>query len=220
MSTAQMNLVKHNAAAVVNGVDKCVAWLRDNRQRAKKAEETAVKVEGFRLKNLLQKELRKGAPGGRPFKPLTSIARRLERTIQVAGGRTRRQTPNRNPLARLGHGVRYNIRTGPAFKMLVGFVQPTHGPHTVSKSWRRIAKIHQEGFDRTVTPALRRLVVRRGTELGTVEGGNTPFFLRRRTNRFQSPARPIIDPFWTAHANQAAKNINKNFRLKMAGKRI
>lgn len=207
-------------AALLDGVDKTMKWLKAQKKEAGKAHVTAVRVEGFRLKNLLQKEIKQGAPGGRQFAPLSFIARRLVKQIEIHGGRTERQSPNRKPLARLVHGVRYNIATSGLFKMMVGFVQPGRGPHSVSKSWRRLAKYHQTGFPSTVSDSLRRLIVWRGGMLGSVEGQQTPFFLKRNTHQFRTPSRPIVDPFWQAHKNTARKNISKNFRRKMAGKRI
>ncbi len=206
--------------ATLQGAEDAVQWLDRKEKAVKKAHETAVKVEGYRLKNLLQREIRKGAPGGRAFEPLSWIARRLTRQVTLMGGVTQRQNPNRKPIARLAHGIRYNIRTGPFFKMLVGFVQPTSGPHTVSKSWRRLADFHQKGFTRAISAAQRYFIIRRGGELGKVDGGETPFFLKRDTQKFTTPARKIVDPFWAAHARQAKENIRKNFRTKMAGKRI
>jgi len=209
-----------NNAAILDGVGKTIKWLKAEKNEAEKAQVTAVRVEGFRLKNLLQKEIQQGAPGGRTFAPLSFIARRLVRQIEVYGGRTERQSPNRKPLARLVHGIRYNIATANPFKMMVGFVQPGRGPHSVSKSWRRLAQYHQTGFPSTVSDSLRRLIVWRGGMLGSMEGQQTPFFLKRATHQFRTPARPIVDPFWQTHKNTALENISKNFRLKMAGKRI
>jgi hypothetical protein len=34
------------------------------------------------------------------------------------------------------------------------------------------------------------------------------------------PARPIISPFWTAHDEEARRNIAKNFLRKLKGERI
>ena len=45
-----------------------------------KAGQTAAKVEAFRLRKALQQELRRGAPGGVPVKPLSEIAKMLRGT--------------------------------------------------------------------------------------------------------------------------------------------
>ena len=204
----------------MDGVEKTIKWLKAQKKEAAKNQVTAVRVEGFRLKNLLQKEIRQGAPGGRRFAPLSYISRRLVKQIEIYGGRTERQSPNRKPLARLAHGIRYNVATTNPFKMMVGFVQPGRGSSSVSKSWRRLAKYHQTGFSHAVSDSLRRLIVWRGGMLGSMEGQQTPFFLRRTTRQFKTPGRAIVDPFWQAHKNTARKNISKNFKAKMAGKRI
>lgn len=209
-----------DSGAVLAGLENAIKWVNTQKKEAGNAQATAMRVEGYRLKNLLQKEIQQGAPGGKRFAPLSYIARRLVKQVAVSGGRTERQSPNRNPLARLVHGIRYNVSNSGPFKMAIGFVQPGRGPNSVSKSWRRLAQYHQGGFSSTVSESLRRLIVWRGGMLGSVDGGRTPFFLKRETHIFRTPARPMVDPFWAAHKNTALKNIAKNFKLKMAGKRI
>ena len=206
-------------SATIKGLDKTVNWLDQSRAVAIKAHQTAVKVEGFRLKKKLQQEIRQGRPGGRQHTPLSYIARRLNKKVLIMGGITRRQSPNRAPIERLAHGIRYNIGQNP-FEMKVGFVQPTTGPHTVSESWRRLALLHQRGFTRNITRDQRKFIIKRGGSLGKIDGGDTPFFLRQTTRKFDSPARPIIEPFWQANERTAEKNIRNNFKAKLKGKRI
>lgn len=203
--------VLNRQGAVFRGVDDTARWLKKEHARSEKSMETAIKVEGFRLRRRLKTEIRKGAPGGRQLEPLSYIARRAHRSAQGGG----RISPNRKPLSRLALGVRYDVQTRPAFAFKVGWVGPK-----VSKSWKRLAKMHQEGFTRDITRAQREFMARRGGNLGTVEGGDTPFFLRKSTRYFHTPARPIMEPFWQAHEDEALRNINRNFGLKLKGQRI
>jgi hypothetical protein len=50
-----------------------------------------------------------------------------------------------------------------------------------------------------------------------VEKAKSPFFVRR-SSTLKIPARPIIEPFWSAHKSQAMQNLRKNFRDAMKAK--
>ena len=163
-------------------------------ERKGKAAVAAAKVEGFRLKGLLAAELRAGSPGGAPLPDLSVIAK----------GRGRRK-----PLAKLARVVRYRA-TGATVR--VGFL-----PGMLSASWLRIAQQQQEGFS---APAEKyRTYFHR---LGRKYKGATAqyFHLRRSTTTLQTPARPIIGPFWAAHEAATVANIRRNWERKMAGERI
>lgn len=255
------------AGVTIKGTRKVSRWLEAKKAESEKAMNTALRVEGFRLKNLMQREIRAGAPGGRPFAPLTYIARRARSD----------KRPGRSPLEALSKGVRYEVSPRPPYNAVaVGFVGPmtwsdadlalgyvgrranqyspglSRNPalnplgrgitrsNISSKRWRALAEQQQKGFTRTITDKQREWLARRGASLlgwrrslagdtsytGTygrnleaVEG-NSPFFLRKSTTRFVSPPRPIIAPFWAAHAAQARRNIERNFVQKMKGQRI
>lgn len=205
------------ASMTLKGGKKVTDWLDQQSEAAQKANQTAVKIEGYRLMRLMRSEIKKGAPGGKAFAGLTYIARRMSRKVRGAGTFVR-QSPNRKPLVRTATAVRYAVTKKP-FSMSVGFVNPAGG-NQISTTWRRLAKIQQAGFTRQVTKKQRVAMARRGGELGTVDGGNTPFFLKKTTKTMTTPARPIIAPFWQAHQNAARANIRKNFKRKMAGERI
>ena len=109
----------------------------------------ATRVEGLRLKKLLQQEIRAGAPGGRPFSPLTEMAKRM----------TERRSKNRRPLSRLAIPIRYRVsREGRNYKVRIGVVDPGKGKHPrTSVSWKRIARFQQEGGTRPVGNREKRL---------------------------------------------------------------
>ncbi len=86
-----------------------------------------------------------------------------------------------------------------------------------SKRWRQLASMHQDGFTRRITREQRRYLARRGAGLGIAEGEDTPFFLRKTTKFFKTPARPIINPFWRAHKAAAFRGIDKKFKTKLKG---
>jgi len=205
----------------LRGARQVERFVKKSRSHAEKCHRTAVKVEAFRLTRQLKKEIRQGNPGGRRLQPLSYISRRLDRVIKTGGGSTKRQSPNRSPLARLAVGVRYNASDPNAIK--VGWVTPPGRPDGWQQgTWRYLAQKHQapQGFRTRIPSELRERILKRGGRLGRIEGGNTPFFLKKKTTHFTTRPRPILEPFWAAHKRQAAVNIARNFKLKMKGQRI
>ncbi|MCK5541713.1 MAG: hypothetical protein KAI40_03400 [Desulfobacterales bacterium] len=186
----------------IKGIGNVIKGIKKAGRDVDKALNTAVKVEGFVLKRILQKEIRAGKPGGKAFTPLSFIARRLH-------GRR----PNRKPLEKLASVVRYQVTQNP-FSVMVGWVGKNQ------RTWRKLAKAQQEGFKRAISPGQRRLMTYQGASLGKVEGGSTPFFLRKTTQFFTTPAREIMSPFWQAHERSANRNISNNFKKKLKGIRI
>ena len=195
----EIRLVVANMRAFKAEMDKA-----DKARR--KAGQTAVKVEGYRLMKVLKGEMRAGAPGGRKLEPLRVIS----------GGK-----PNRKPLAALArNAVRYMaMGRGAHFQVSVGFlfVKSSH-------SWVRIAARQQEGFTTAAdsiaaggTATLRQSFIRRGSALGKKNARSKYFFLRKSTKELRTPARPVIDPFWAAHELEAERNIISNFNRKLAG---
>ena len=177
-----------------------------------KAYQTAVKVEVFRLSKSLKDEIKSGSPGGRAFSPLSQIA-------------TKRRYRNKKkpPLYRLAVPVRYrtDYRDG-QMSVSLGFVDPYKGPK-LSKSWKRLAQLHQAGGKIPVTPDIRKAFI--AIAAGMQKKKNTRnqsnvFFLKQSTTHMDIPARPIIEPFWNAHKRDAEQNIVANFHRKMAGERI
>jgi len=177
--------------------------LKVESKRQKKALDTSVRVEGFRLMRLLKAEIRKGKPGGREFAPLSFIARRW-------GHRGRN-----SPLRRLAIAVRYFVAARDPLELQIGWVGPR-----VSERWRYFAKILQEGFERPVSEAQRKAMARSGGKMSGRSRNRQYFFLRRETKTFKTPPRPIMEPFWVAYRNETRRNITDNFRRKMRGERI
>lgn len=179
--------------------------LKTESARQEKALNTAVKVEGYRLMRLLKKQIRAGAPGGQKFPDLTYLSR-----VWTGGSRL---GPNK-PLKRLAVAVRYFVQNLP-FEFRVGWTGPK-----VSKSWKRIAKLQQEGFIRPVTQSLRKSFARSGSAMPIRSKAKIYMFLRKSTKTFKTPARPIIDPFWRSEKGRAWRNIRRNYQLKLQGRRI
>ena len=191
-----------------------------------KAEDTAVRVEAYRLMKLLRKEIRAGAPGGRRLAPL-SIIRRTQGAYKRGGLRTDR------PLIAMARAVGYETIKRSPVELKFGFVGPAS-----STTWRRLVKMHAEGFtkspDDPVASAsgrtlyggtIRESLAFWGSQLGSQFARSRSrrrnvFFLRRATHQLRTPARPIMEPFWAAHRAEALRNIRANFKRKLAGERI
>jgi len=189
--------------AQVKGFKHLQRNLKAESKRQKKALDTAVRVEGFRLSKLLKKEIRSGSPGGRKFAPLSFIARK-------------RMHRGRNaPLRRLAIALRYHILKRDPLQIEVGWAGPR-----VSKRWKFLAQALQEGFTGTMSEATRESLAETGARLGKRSKNRRYFFLKKSTRRFKTPARPIMEPFWRAYRDDARRNITSNFRRKMRGERI
>lgn len=209
--------------ATVKGLSKLQKAVKAESKRQNKALERAIRVEGYRIRKEMKEEMRAGAPGGQRFAPLSFIARRA----------SARPRPN-NPLTAktdpwgIGHGgysmanaIRYGVKSRSPFSLAIGWTDAdVAGRYKLSESWKRLARIHQKGFTRGVTEFQRRWLANRGAALGTIEGGRTPFFLKKSTRYFHTPARPVIDPYWRKHKGESLRNIRSNFLRKLKGERI
>ncbi len=202
----------------IRGMKALARAVSSFQKQERKALNVAVRVEGFRLMKRLKRELRQGRPGGRPFSKLRRISgyyegKRLQE--EIAPGAKKVYRRNRKALVRAATAVRYFIPKKKETEMHVGWTGPA-----VSKSWKRIMKLQQEGFSAPVTDEIRREFVRRGAAMAKRSLNRRYFFLRKTTTRFRTPARPVIDPFWRAHREEAWRNIRNNYRRKLSGERI
>jgi hypothetical protein len=190
--------------ATLKGAKKFNKKIGAEKKRQKKAFDTAMRVEAFRLMKLLKKEISAGAPGGKKFKDLSYIARRL------------RYRGRNAPMKTFAKAVRYHIADRDPIELHIGFAGPK-----VSKRWKYLAKKQQEGFDSGDMPeGRRRYLARIGGRLGARAKGKKFLFLKKSTRRFKTPARPMIAPFWDGHQAQAWRNVRRNFKRKLKGERI
>lgn len=200
----------------IRGINKLKRDLKAESRRQNKAMVTAIKVEAFRLRNEMKKEIRKGAPGGQKFAPLSYLARYWS---DKPGMRTRMR-PNR-PLAALARAVHYHVKDGNPLDVRVGFTGPR-----LSKTWKRIARMHQEGFVHQMDQGKysadfkRAFLARTGGKLGRRSKTRKYLFIKKSTKTFHTPERPIVEPFWESRRTEALVNIRNNFRRKMRGERI
>ncbi len=194
----------------IKEIDKFFSQLEIEHRRFVKTAFSVVRVEGFNQKKKLQEEIKMGAPGGVPFKPLTWLAKIMrERRYghYIPGGKTTQdilgKTVGWPPLYRTFHGIRYNV-TFPEKKSMnfqFGFGTPRS-----SVQWRRLARMQQEGFTTPVTNKMRMdFAMKAGVALSS------------RTTQLVTPARDIITPFWEKHQSEMWRNIKQNFEIKSQG---
>lgn len=193
---------KSNIKAIEKKLDakaKDIAWGQVN----------AVKVEAFSLRQTLRQAILLGRPApGVRWPDLSMIARTLNRRTGV-----------RQPIAlkQLAAGVTYEVDPLAAATMRIGFTRR-------SPRWAvRTATMQQRGFTRPVTPMLRLMMLRKGTQRRfsrSWRGRRTgnPLILKRTTTRLVTPPRPIISPFWAAEKDKSAVRIRRNFKLIMRGR--
>jgi len=199
------------AKFVVKNLRKFKTDLERADKKRVKAAETATRVEAFRLMKELKAELRESAPGGRRLDPLSEIAKR----------RRYGAAKNKGPLYRMAIPVRYRIdRVAGNFMATFGIVDPKKGPG-LSKSWKRLARIHQSGARMAIDQEMRKGLLAMGRRLKKRgDPAAKYFFLKPGTTHIDIPARPFIDPFWRAHRARAEHNIARNFMRKLRGERI
>ena len=215
------------ARLVTRNMDQFQRELESDDKARVKAGQTSAKVEGFRLHKVLKKELRSGAPGGRRLQPLRRIS---------TGGR------KRNPMSRFAKAVRYRASEAVGnFAVQIGFLNwrvpgesknPDGTPYmrlsrrASGTNWIKKADMHQRGFSFSadkrspIGSTYRQLFRRIGSSYGKRSLIRRFFFLKKSTKDLVVPARPMIDPFWTAHQLEASRNIISNFKRKMQGERI
>ena len=204
------------ASFVVKNLHEFKADLEKADKARIKASQDAVKLEGFELMTKLKREIEAGAPGGRPFSPLTEIAKRT--------GRGR----NRKPLAKLAKPVRYRISKGANnFLMSIGYLTEDianpdiKSKNRISKSWARIVSFQQAGGQIPVKEELRRVLIGIGAKLKKRRVAEAKyFFLLPSTAQLKVPPRPIIDPFWNAHKAEIMPKIQKYFDRKLKGEYV
>lgn len=219
-----------NMRSVIKGVDKVIKAIDTIPQKIDRDLNSAFRVEGFKLKNQLQLEIRAGAPGGVPFKPDTYIHRGLKKNPKKV-------------LRKLALGIRYYVPNSTNQRLQVGFVGPvnqreletmtnsgvkfgSHGGYRgikaggmTSNSWRKLGAYHQEGFRRDISPIQRAWLAKTGSKIKD-RSLRQYFFLKPTTTQFITPSRPIIDPFWAKYRNRTMRNIRINFLKKTAGYKI
>lgn len=182
----------------------------------KKALNTALKVEGYRLLRQLRDDIKSGRPGGSPYAAeLSKIASRTK------SGRLRK---NQVPLYRIARMLRYNASyANGELHFSFGFISKGNRP--LPSGYKQMLIEHQEGIDVLYDGSRTELGRRFARIGGKLKKKGDPdakyFFLRKTTGRkINLPKRPVINPFWEKNRPDAIRNIQVNFARKLRGERI
>lgn len=196
------------AGTIIKNLTKFKRELEREDKRRIKAAQNATKVEGFRLRKKLVEEIKEGSPGGMQFSPLREIAK----ARQKGKGKG-----TKSALQRLAFLVRYatEYKDG-GMKMSIGYIDPH-----VSRSWQRIVTLAQQTQTKPISAETRKGILEMGYKLKKKGDPAARFFmLRPDTKTFTTPARPILEPFWSRRKAESERNIIQNFERKMRGERI
>lgn len=211
-----------NVRVAFKNIQKFKKEIRDYEKKVFRAASSAAKIEGFRLRELLQWDIIRGAPGDQPFRPMRRISQLSRKYQAIYGSRLWDKTKIPSPsfdapaLRALAIPIRYEAKEYPEkIKVKVGILKNK----ATSNSWRKIAYKQQEGFKVELTALVRKAFATWPLKLA--EGGKPHgiYFPKHKTH-LNVPARPVIEPFWRKYQRIAYRNIKKNFELKMAGKYV
>ena len=173
-----------------------------------KAMEAAIKVELFRLKDVIKSGIQGHDPGAEPYKELTSLGRYTYpgRFIpSLPYGRSNFKTLISYEFVKNGGGIGQGS---------VGWLKRT-GP-----SLRNLMEQYQKGATRNVTKFQREYFARIGGALGRRSRLKRHFFLKKTTTQLVTPPRQVIAPVFRFEKGRIMQNVKNNFRLKMMGRKI
>lgn len=170
---------------------------------ADRAIASALKSEGFRLKNVIRQAIKSGGPEGAPWpklSPHTPYIRRMMQTyrkrqariakgVKVKGYRNRKRHIESgkvpHPLQKLAGASRYFYNAGEKM-VTVGFLDQAR---------RELAQKHARGFEIDVTPRSRRFhfAVRMP--------------LAKGTTKLKVPPRPVVSVIFEREEKQIRQNV-------------
>ncbi len=185
---------------------------------ADRAMASALKSEGWRLKNMIRLAVRRGGPGGGTWKKLNPHTGVLSRMRSRTGRRqtvknfkmvwrgqkgSKQRVPQykevmlstrKAPLTKLAGAVRYKY--DPEEKMVsIGFLHE----QGVSDGMLRLALMHAKGYKTRITPKMRKMLFALG------------FPVKKSTTTLETPARPLIEPVFREEKSDIMINIERKF---------
>jgi len=182
-------------------------------QLAERATASALKSEGYRLRNLIKTAIRAGGTDGNTWdklNPHTGVLARAKKgsvknykmVWKGKKGSKRRGRQYKDvmlstrtaPLAKLAGAVRYEY--DPDTQMVsIGFIRGKG----VSDGMLRLAGMHAKGFKTRITPKMRKMLFALG------------FPVKKSTTTLESPARPVIEPIFRQEEGDIMRNIERKF---------
>lgn len=190
---------------VVRGLDRLPAALKKEREREGKAMNKAIRRAGFDRMKELKAALRRGKG---IFAPLSYISRAISSKTEG------RLSANR-PLAKMAVAVGYYDPKKDPIEMTFGFTGPK-----LSKSWKRIALFQQSGGTRPISDQFRESLIHRASLLPERSKARRYLLIKKSTRQFETPPRPIIEPFWQSTKAKTKREVIENFRRLLRGEKI
>lgn len=194
-------------------LENMAALLKAVPEYAERATASALKSEGFRLRNLIKTAITSGGPDGGKWDKLNPhtgvLARAKKGTVknfkmvwkgqkgskkQVRQYKGSMLSTRSAPLSKLAGAVRYAY--DPADQMVsIGFI---HG-QGVSDGMLKLAGMHAKGFKTHITPKMRKMLFALG------------FPVKKSTTTLETPARPVIEPVFRQEQRDIMTNIEIKF---------
>lgn len=205
----ELYLDKRGEAAIENMEAVLDAFPED----AKRAVASALKSEGWRLKNLIRTAIKTGGADGHKWQklnPHTGVLSRAKKGHiknyklvwkgKKGSKRRARQykqqmfSKRENPLSRLAGAVRYKYDQDMDM-VSIGFLQN----EGVSPAMLNLVRMHARGFETNITPHMRKMLFALG------------FPVKKSTTVLKTPARPVIEPVFESEKDNIMRNIEIKF---------
>lgn len=180
---------------------------------ADRAVASAMKSEGWRLRNLIKIAITSGGPDGRKWEKLNPhtgvLARAKKGSVknfkmvwkgQKGSKKRARQykgsmlSTRSAPLSKLAGAVRYDYDAADQM-VSIGFIRGKG----VSDGMLKLAGMHAKGFKTHITPKMRKMFFALG------------FPIKKTTTTLESPARPVIEPVFRQEQGDIMTNIERKF---------
>ncbi len=182
-------------------------------QFAERATASALKSEGYRLRNMIKAAIRAGGSDGNKWdklNPHTGVLSRAKKgsvknfkmVWKGKKGSKRRVRQYKDvmlstrtaPLSKLAGAVRYDYDTDTQI-ISIGFIREKG----VSDGMLKLAGMHAKGFKTRITPKMRKMLFALG------------FPVKKSTTILESPARPVIEPIFRQEQGDIMRNIEIKF---------
>jgi len=214
--------------ATIRGTKKLYSDVSRARKKLKKAQSDAVKIVAYRRLRDMAREMRRGAPGGQSFEPLSTIARVNFRNKSLMSSRKPftglASTQRQGGFLRGLPPIRYTPIAGADGLVKKAEIGMTNeGRYPSGSNWIRKGNVWQEGTTVPVDDADKRVLRYIGAAFKKARPNSViarRFFLKKATRSVKHPQREIILPFWRRWRQPSIEELQQVFAAKAAGKRV
>jgi hypothetical protein len=201
-------------------IENMEALIKAFPQFADRATASALKSEGWRLRELIKDAIQAGGPKNAKWQDLHRKTPRLaaqkrgwvknyrmvwkgekgskrrvrEYWVNQPGGGKFRIKRKGGPLSKLAGAVRYEYDKD-LEAVSIGFIRD----RGVSDRMLSLARLHAKGEKTKITPRMRKMLFAMGVPI------------KKTTTTLETPARPVIEPVFRMEKDNIPKNIEKKF---------